>query len=160
MPSANATVNLNVTGAAPPDDTWAPCKKGGDQLDGFWYKFTGGNSGSDDGSLEFTVDESGNSPRFIDVKLVCADGWDPHNPATSQGYRITDVPISFDSTEPQDKQDLKVVGKTDPRCWQLKDSNKDEESGHFKVIVSYTPGGSNPSAVLDIECDPAWRNKK
>ena len=154
-----AKANLNVTGASPPDDTWKACKTSANQTDGFWYKFTGGNSADDDGSWEFTADSTGNGAKFIDIKLVAADGWDPHNPTTSQGYRITSIPISYDSTEPDDKKDITVQDQSDPRCWRLKDKNKDVESGEYKVIVSYTPPGANPSVVTDIECDPAWRNK-
>ena len=158
--TADATVNLNVTGGAPPDNTWKACETSANTTDGFWYKFSGGNTADDDGTIEFDVDSSGNGNKFVDIQLICADGWDPSNPTTSQGYRITGIPIHYDTTEPSDKQDISIHKADDPRCWQLKDKNTDEESGEFKVIVSYTGPGENPAVTTDIECDPAWRNKK
>lgn len=157
--TADTTVILNITGGAPPSDKWKACKKGTGVLDGYWYLFSGGNSVDNDGSWEFTVDSTGNGNKFIDVKLECADGWDPQNPTSSQGYRITGIPITYDGAVTDDKKDITIKSDTDPRCWQLKDKNKDAESGEFKVVVSYTFPGVNPVVVSDIECDPGWKNK-
>ena len=159
MAKADTTVILNLTGGAPPDSSWKQCKNHAGVVDGFWYKFTGGNTGNDDGTWEFTVDNS-NDNKFIDIKIEAADGWDPSKPETSPGYRITDVPITYDGSVSDDKKDISIQSDSDPRCWQLKDKNKDVESGEFKVVASFTTGGENPTVVTDIETDPAWRNKR
>ena len=147
MPNtADATVTLSLTGASPPDDTWKQCKNANGDDDGFWYKFTGGNTTADDGSWEFDTDASGNSNKFIDININAADGWNPTNP-NSQGYRITSVPITYDGGVSADKQDISIQDDSNPRSWQLKDKNKDKE-----IARGHKPNHGN--------LEKNWRGRK
>jgi hypothetical protein len=162
---ADTTVNLDVIApgyTVPNDGTWKQCLGDNKQPNGFYYKFTGGNAENDDGSAKndgsvvFQHDATGASPKTVLVQLVTADGYDPSKGPNSRGYRITDVPIAYDGS-PANK-DLSVTDDSNPRQWEITDSNKDAEQGEIEVVVSWTASETSP-VVPRIHCDPGWRNK-
>jgi hypothetical protein len=151
-PQSDATAALNVTGASPPDTTWKQCDDGNGAKLGFWYKFTGGNTGANDGSWSFNV---GGGAKTIAIELSCADGFNPNNGPNSQGYRITNV-VAQDANGTA-ATDVTIVNRSNPRRWLLRDTDLDAESGEYYVVVSYSDG--HGGVASNIHCDPGWQNK-
>ena len=149
---ADTTVKLAVKkGALPePPDGWKKCKDGdGTEID-FHCKYTGGNTAADDGSWEFDHDDTGNSGKNIQVQLDDTDIW--HGPK-GNGFKITDIEITYDGNPPD--KDLSVQGEG-PTHRTIKNANKHAQEGDFTVVVAHRD--ADGTVVEDIHCDPGWKN--
>lgn len=107
---------------------------------GYIYKFSGGNSGSDNGSWAFT---HGSGQKQIEIQLITADG--------GNQYYITGVSIHYDDANAAHDLTPPDLAGSPARTCIITDSDVDVESGTFKVTCKYND-------VTGIICDPRWDN--
>ena len=101
----------------------------------YYYKYSGGNSGNDDGSvIEYTDDGSGQGT--ITVTL------------TGTSYNISSITFSGDTSS-----DLSYQAGSTNQIAIITDSKIDNESAYYSVICS------DPQANCTFACDPGITNK-
>ncbi len=132
---ANATINLSVqqisNGQIP--DGYTVC--GGNS--NYCYDFSGGNFDNGKG-FSFSSSQRGGGTKTIDISLQ-----------GSGGFQITNVGVVDDDAS--DTTDVTVPTNQSGRTWTISDTDIDQESGYFVVIVK---NGSDTG----ITCDPRWKN--
>ena len=138
---ADAVVNLGVIkmsggGGAPEGWKLSPSNQT------FAYRFTGGNTGRNNGDLSFVVDGQRKKIKFrLDNNV--SDGFSLYN----IGFFNDDHSLSTDFDK------AKISG----RKGTVIDDDGEVSSGYLKVWVEYRAGIDAPTTR--IECDPRWENQ-
>jgi hypothetical protein len=127
----DATINLSVqavqNGQIPTG--YSPCEGNSN----YCYQFTNGNY---DGGKGFSFTH-GQGQKSVSVALTGASG-----------FTITNVGIAYN--EASNPGDLSATANPNG-SWTITDSEVDQESGYFVVIVKNATDSG-------ITCDPRWRN--
>lgn len=125
------TVSLDVRNySSPPGSGWTSVQASNGQT--YSYRYTGGTDGQ--GDADFPV---GSGLQQVQINLIC-----------DARYQIRSVTLTGTIT-----RDFSVTGSSDPRSRTINDTDTDQGSVQYCVLVLDT------TANCTIPCDPQIRNQ-
>ena len=111
-----------------------------------YYRFTGGNTASDDGSIDFHV---GEGPQQIQVEFS----------STTGAYLLTSGFASADDAPIGTDPDLHAGMPNGGRSVVFTDSDVHAEEGYFGVSATEITTINGVIAYYRYRCDPRWKNE-
>ncbi len=145
----SSTVTLELSTTAQTGTGWAQARNSSNGNLDYWYRFSGGNTDADDGSVVNDGEPDPSRPghrRGAEIDIYIQLG-----SSSNSGFDLKEAIWKPNFTEPSD---MHIQAKNSNRIEIVDDGTKDNEVGCYSVVT-------NPKSATtpDIYCDPSISNQ-